>query len=126
MEPLPIFLAWRTEIEAELDEAKAALADAQDELAAANEAAREAKIARRSMADAIDRLGARRPISGAIAMRRRHHDDALNAADGRVTRARNAIGNAMAQIEDLQQALDQLDEIAPLPMPAEEPEAAAA
>jgi chromosome segregation ATPase len=114
---LPIFAAWRAEIEADLDAAKAALADANAELATATESARTAKIERRALADAIDRLGARQPLSSGLALRRRHRDDELNAAEGRLTRARNVVRNAHLQIEDLQQAIDQLNEIAPRPEP---------
>ncbi len=116
---LPIFAEWRAQIQAELEEARAELTDARRAQAEAEAAARTANIERGKLSRAFARLGSREPLAAALDNRRHEYDDALRAAEGPRSRARGAVASAIRKVEDFDQALRQLDVIAPLEPAAE-------
>jgi hypothetical protein len=117
----PIFKTWRAEIEQQQDEARVHLAECQEDLSAAIIADREAKITRADLAAAFGKLG-RHQVATALLNRRYAREDELKQAEARMVAAGSALKNAKYQLADLEQALRQLDEIAP----AEQPEHAEA
>jgi uncharacterized coiled-coil DUF342 family protein len=112
---MEIFATWRGEIAAELDAAQQQLAAATDELRQATEAADAAKAERDEVAAIVGGLGGRRQLASALAWRYRGHFADLGRPDGRVAQARELAKEAHRKIADLTEALEQLDEIAPLP-----------
>ena len=124
--PHEIFMTWRSEIEAELTEARAALATAQAELRDAQTAAADAQIERLTLTNTMGRLEHGRPVATALARRQQQRDADLRSAEGALTRAKQKVANALSLISDLSDALAQLDHVAPLPAPADWPAPAAA
>ena len=112
---MEIFKVWRAEIEAELVEARRAVGRANDEVAAAVEAAHIAKTQRTELADAAGRLASHRAMANALRSRVYARDESLREADARLMRARGAVTNALYHVEDLCDALRQLDAIDPPP-----------
>jgi chromosome segregation ATPase len=113
------FDTWRSEIAAEFETAKADLAATQQELANAQAQATASQAVHQDTVHAISRAMLRRPLAAAIMMRHQGGIERFRAGEGRLTRARNGVARCMEKIEDLQQALEQLNEIDPPPAPAE-------
>ena len=122
---MDMFTAWRAEIEAELVAARERVHAANTELAAAVEAERTATNERRLLNAALSRLGDRRPMATALRNRAHHHTETFRAQESRLARARGEVAAALYQVQDLTDALAQLDLIDP-PAPALEPAADAA
>ena len=108
----PIFETWRADIEQQLDEARVHLAECQEELEAAAVAERDGKISRADLDAAFGKLG-RHQVATALLNRRFAREDELKQAEARMVAAGFAVKNAKYQLADLEQALRQLDEIAP-------------
>ncbi len=116
---LPIFAEWRVQLETELEEAREELDQARQAQAEAEAAARAANIERGELARAFGRLGSREPLATALDNRRHEYEDALRNAEGPRSRARGMVQSAVRKVDDLEQALRQLDVIAPLEPAAE-------
>lgn len=110
---MDIFTGWRAEIEAELVAARERVHAANAELAAAVEADRTAKNERDLMNAALARLGDRRPMATALRNRAHHHTETFRAQESRLVRARGEVATALYQVQDLTDALAQLDLIDP-------------
>jgi hypothetical protein len=108
-----IFNSWRAELADELATALVAVEQAKSELSAATEAAIGAKSERESLADSVARLAPHRVMANALRQRLLAADDDLRRPEGILARARNAVANALYRVEDLTDALHQLDEIDP-------------
>jgi septal ring factor EnvC (AmiA/AmiB activator) len=114
-----IFDTWRAEIVAELDAARVALATDQAALTAAEGNVVTAKQERRALADAIAKLGPNPTIASSLHWRVVEHEAKLRQVDAAVVAARNGVKTSHAKIKDYEEALEQLDRIAP---PASAPE----
>ena len=121
---MEIFKTWRAELLAELAEARIAVAEAKAELAAAMEASRVASIERDSLAESVARLAPHRVMAIALRQRLLATEEDLRRPEGRVALARGAVSNAIFRVEDLSDALRQLDTIDPLPVADSDAEAA--
>ena len=115
---------WRREISEELVTARAELAAANEAVQIAKEDELVARLERSDLADAIDRVAVRQPLANALAMRRAARDREHNEVVGRTAKAKNQVASSHRRVEDLLQALDQLDQIAPRPEPVEHEAAA--
>lgn len=106
-------MAWREEIAAELAEARVQLVEAVEALGAA-EAAR--ALARAQTAGLSDALAPVPNMATAIARRAHAVQQGVRMADHLVAQAKGRVENARVQVEDLLQALEQLDGLIPTPV----------
>jgi len=107
------FTAWRLEIIAALDQARARLAAGQAALFDAELTAADSKRELRMLNAATEKLGPRISLASALFNRIHAHRTMLQAADGEVVRARHEIAAAHSLISDLQEAVTQIDRMAP-------------
>jgi hypothetical protein len=114
---MDLFGKWRTEIEQQLANAEVLLVGCEAELKEATIEAREANIGRTELADAFSKL--RGQVATALQNRRVGRDEELKQKAARVAVAISSVKNCKYTIADLEQALRQLDEIAPAEEPAE-------
>jgi chromosome segregation ATPase len=118
------FIRWRDELSAELAVAQADLATSESDLTEATKK-RDAVAARRNEIDAALR-SLEAPLHPRIAARTRPMYQEFNSAEGAATQARERGINYRRQIEDLAEALAQVELLLPTPEPAAETEASAA
>ncbi len=106
-----VFSAWHEEIQLELAEAQASLESALAELHTAEAAHASASAEHEILREAVGTL--RQPPAFAIAVRVRHRDESLHDLAGAVGRTRSTVSGLRERVVDLQEALAQLQLLAP-------------
>jgi len=111
-------VAWRAEVTSELEQARRQLTDALKEQTAADQELLVARADKEAWITMVAPL--KSSISHSLAVRLNSADDAFRMANSNLSTARNAVADFRYRVEDLVQALAEIETIMPKPEATEE------